>query len=163
MQIIKAAQKLGGFFVPLCLRSSRAPTWAQPICATGVDYRLEYDFCPACRAVFAAHGELNEAVILRYWAYKNSHGMRCLVDPIVIPPDVLFGPANATAVDPRDLRMETIALSDALHMWTYPEQFKKSQAYSNGDGPLNLVEYLEEIRSTTLRRVGRGDHAMLKW
>lgn len=158
VQIIKAAQKLGGFFVPLCLRSSRAPTWAQPICVTRVDYRLEYDFCPACRAVFAAHGELNEAVILRYWAYKNNHGMRRPVDPVVIRPDILFVPANGTAADPRDLRMETIALSEALHMWDSPEEFKSSRAYANGDGPLNLVEYLEEIRSTTLHRAGRGDH-----
>ncbi|OIW31351.1 hypothetical protein CONLIGDRAFT_680060 [Coniochaeta ligniaria NRRL 30616] len=161
VRIVKAAGKLGGFFVPPWMRTSCGPTWAQPICTTRVDYRLEYDFCPICRALFAVHGELTEATVLRYWAYKNSQGMRQPADPIAISPETLFGPPSAIVVDHRDLRMEMITLSEALHMWDNPEQFKKSQAYGNGDGPLNLIEYLEEIRSTTLHRAGRVGHAPL--
>lgn len=155
MQIIKAAQQLGGFFLPPWMRSSCGPRWAQPICTTRVDYRLEYDFCPICRAVFAVHGELTEPTILNFWAYKNSQGMRQPVDPAVVPPAILFGPSNAIVVDPGDLRLEMITLSEALHIWDLPGEFFSSQAYRDGDGPLNLIEYLEEIRSTTLRRARR--------
>ncbi|KAH8908238.1 hypothetical protein BR93DRAFT_968064 [Coniochaeta sp. PMI_546] len=161
VRIVKAAQNLGGFFVPPWMRSSCGPTWAQPICTTRVDYRLAYDFCPTCRALFAVYGELTEETVLRYWAYKNSRGMRRPVDPLAICPETLFGSPDGIAGDHRDVRLEMIVLSEALHMWDNPEEFKNSQAYGHGDGPLNLIEYLEEIRSTTLHRARRADHAPL--
>lgn len=158
-QIIRAAQQLGGFFLPRWMRSSCGPTWARPTCVTRADYRLKYDFCAACRSVFAVHGELTEASILNYWAYKNSQGMRQPVEPAIIPRGVFCGPLNAVRVDPRDLRLETITLSEALHIWDLPGEFFRSQAYRDGNSPLNLIEYLEEVRWTTLHRARRMDSA----
>ena len=159
VQIMKAAHRLGGFLLPRWMRSSCGPTWARPVCATRVDYRLRYDFCPSCRASFMVHGELTETTVLNYWAYKNSHAMRRPVDPRFIPLGRLFSPTLATRIHPRDLRLEMVTLSEALHIWDRTSEFFRSQAYVNSGEPLNLAEYMEDIRSLTLHTARRADHS----
>ena len=156
VQLIKTAKQLGGWFIPYWARSTCGPSWAQPICAPSVDIRLWFGFCPACTKEFSIHGPLTEATVLRYWAYKNSQGMRRPIIPAVVPLGALFGRSAGVHDDSHVVRLEMVTLSDALHIWDAPEVFKSSRAYGYGSGRRNLFEYLEDIRWATLDKARRS-------
>lgn len=152
VQLVNAGKQLGGFFVPSFARTTCGPTWIQPLCEPRVDIRLGYGFCPTCTKEYSVHGKLTETTILNYWAYKNNQNMSQPVDAVVVPLGALFGKSSVVHDDPRDMRLETITLSEALHMWDEPEVFKMSQAYQYGIGPPNLIAYLEDVRWATLHK-----------
>lgn len=120
---------------------------------TRTEEHLCFRFCPRCARYFSAGGDpQTDVAILNYWSYKNRHGFRAPVEPILVPIVNIYQPVKADYTDAYLLhRLELSALATAVHEDTVRKWVDKE---INKDGRVveewSLISALSHIRQETL-------------